>query len=54
MLSAVTSQKVSVLWRGGFYELPLSRALNPKITHASEPMSQIGDESHSTMTLVYQ
>lgn len=54
MLSAVTSQKVSVLLWRSFYELPLGRALNPNITHTCEPMSQIGDESRSTMTLVYQ
>lgn len=54
MLSAVTSQKVSVLLWRRFYELPLSRALNPSITHTCESMSQIGDESQVALTLIYQ
>lgn len=37
-----------------FYELFLGRALNPNITHTCAPMTQIGDESHSAVTLIYE
>ena len=37
-----------------FYELPLNGALNSNFTHTCAPMSQIFDESHLAMTLVYR
>lgn len=54
MLSVVTLQKVSVLVPGGFYELPLSLALNHNIIQIFEPVSQFGDESPFTTTLIYE
>lgn len=43
-----------LFWCREFYELPLSLALNHNILQICESMSQFGDESPLTITLIYE